>query len=106
MVRRARSQSVPAEEFVDRGPGKIMCTEGVSWEGEPLLLSGDETSCSSVWNTSRATYSLEVVCQVWTRSEASYGGGEVFFLSMTRLTVYFGYVNVLCVILKLNVFFT
>jgi hypothetical protein len=86
MVRRARSQNVPAEEFVDRESGKIKCTEGVSQEGKPLLLSGDETSCASVaigtsvWNTSRATYGLEVVCQVWTRSEAFYRGREGIFL--------------------------
>jgi hypothetical protein len=48
MVRRARSQNVPAEEFVDRGPGKSKCTGGVSQEGEPLLLSGNVTSCSTV----------------------------------------------------------
>lgn len=51
MVRRARLQNVPDEEFVDRGPGKIKYTEGVSQEGEQRdhLLICVEPETRHVW---------------------------------------------------------
>lgn len=47
MVRRARLQNAPAEEFVDRGRGKLKCIEGVS-EGGAFVALGSEASFASI----------------------------------------------------------
>lgn len=74
MVRRARLQNARAEEFGDRGPGKLMCIEGGESRGSlccsRAVRRASRPSALAICGTGAATYRSEVVSQLWT-SETS-----------------------------------